>query len=108
VVVDGGRFDWANGNFPDFTEPDESYGGVRYADLGPVAFATRLRVQLLRDIGAALSPHNAFAFLQGLETLHVRIERHNENDLQVDQFQEKRPQIERVNLHRPKNYKSHA
>src|SRR5699024_3720098 len=107
VVVDGGRFDWANGNFPDFTEPDESYGGVRYADLGPVAFATRLRVQLLRDIGAALSPHNAFAFLQGLETLHVRIERHNENALQVAHFLEKHPQVEWVNFPGLKNHPSH-
>lgn len=107
VVVDGGRFDWANGKFPDFTEPDESYGGVRYADLGPVAFATRLRVQLLRDIGAALSPHNAFAFLQGLETLHVRIERHNENALQVAHFLEKHPQVEWVNFPGLKDHPSH-
>lgn len=107
VVVDGGRFNWANGNFPDFTEPDESYGGVRYADLGPVAFATRLRVQLLRDIGAALSPHNAFAFLQGLETLHVRIERHNENALQVARFLEQHPQVDWVNFPGLESHPSH-
>lgn len=107
VVVDGGRFNWANGKFPDFTEPDESYGGVRYADLGPVAFATRLRVQLLRDIGAALSPHNAFAFLQGLETLHVRIERHNENALQVARFLEQHPQVDWVNFPGLESHPSH-
>ena len=81
VVVDGGRFNWDNEKFPGFTEPDESYGGVRYADLGSVAFAIRLRVQLLRDTGASISPHNAFLLLQGLETLHVRLERHNENEI---------------------------
>lgn len=107
VVVDGGRFNWANGKFPDFTEPDDSYGGVRYADLGPVAFATRLRVQLLRDIGAALSPHNAFAFLQGLETLHVRIERHNENALQVARFLEQHPQVDWVNFPGLETHPSH-
>src|SRR5699024_10599780 len=71
VVIDSGRFDWTNGRFPGFTEPDESYGGLKYADLGPVAFAMKLRVQLLRDIGACISPNNAFLLLQGLETLHL-------------------------------------
>src|SRR5690625_1981601 len=68
VVVDGGKFPWNNGKFPGFTEPDESYNGLRFADVGAAAFATKLRVQLLRDTGAALSPQNAFQFLQGLET----------------------------------------
>lgn len=68
IVVDGGRFNWDNPKFPGFTEPDESYGGVCYKDLGAVAFAMKLRVQLLRDTGAAISPHNAFLLLQGLET----------------------------------------
>src|SRR5699024_11892143 len=70
IVVDGGRFNWDSDKFPGFTETDESYGGVRFADLGPMAFALRLRVQLLRDTGASISPHNAFLLVQGLETLH--------------------------------------
>lgn len=107
VVVDGGRFNWANGKFPDFTEPDESYGGVRYADLGGIAFAIRLRVQLLRDTGASISPHNAFLLLQGLETLHVRIERHNDNALKVAEFLQSHPQVEWVNFPGLKNHPSH-
>jgi len=98
VVVDGGRFNWDNDKFPGFTEPDESYGGVRFADLGPAAFATRLRVQLLRDTGASISPHNAFLLLQGLETLHVRIERHNENAIKVAEFLNSHPAVEWVNF----------
>lgn len=108
VVIDGGRFNWANGKFPEFTEPDESYGGVKYADLGPVAFALKLRVQLLRDTGAALSPHNAFSFLQGLETLHVRIERHNKNALTVAKYLQAHPQIEWVNFPGLEDHPSHA
>lgn len=107
IVVDGGRFNWANGKFPDFTTPDESYGGVKYADLGGVAFAIRLRVQLLRDTGAALSPQNAFSFLQGLETLHVRIERHNENALKVAAYLQNHPQVEWVNFPGLKDHPSH-
>lgn len=98
VVVDGGRFNWDHENFPGFTEPDESYGGVRYKDLGSVAFATRLRVQLLRDTGAAISPHNAFLLLQGLETLHVRVERHNENAIKVAKYLQNHPAVEWVNF----------
>lgn len=80
VVIDGGRFDWNNKKFPGFTEEDRSYNGLRYAqDVGAAAFITKLRVQLLRDLGACLSPQNAFLLLQGLETLHLRIERHTEN-----------------------------
>src|SRR5699024_5369810 len=107
VVVDGGRFNWANGKFPDFTEPDESYGGVRYADLGGIAFAIRLRVQLLRDTGASISPHNAFLLLQGLETLHVRIERHNDNALKVADYLQNHPQVEWVNFPGLKHHPSH-
>ncbi|MCM2590242.1 O-acetylhomoserine aminocarboxypropyltransferase/cysteine synthase [Rossellomorea marisflavi] len=80
VVIDGGKFDWNNKKFPGFTEEDRSYNGLRYAqDVGAAAFITKLRVQLLRDLGACLSPQNAFLLLQGLETLHLRIERHTEN-----------------------------
>ena len=85
LLVDGGNFDWAaSGKFPDFTEPDESYHGVRYtASFGNLAYIIKARVQLLRDLGAALSPFNAWLFLQGLETLGLRIERHSRNALQV-------------------------
>lgn len=108
VVVDGGRFNWANGKFPGFTEPDSSYGGVKYADLGAVAFALRLRVQLLRDTGASISPHNAFLLLQGLETLHVRIERHNENALKVAEYLQNHPAVEWVNFPGLEEHPSHA
>ncbi len=84
VVVDGGKFDWANGNFPGFTEPDPGYHGIRYAiDFGTLAFANKIRVQLLRDLGACLSPMNSFLLLQGLETLHLRMQRHCENAMAV-------------------------
>jgi O-acetylhomoserine (thiol)-lyase len=107
IVVDGGRFAWDNGKFPGFTEPDESYNGIRFADLGAAAFATKLRVQLLRDTGAALSPQNAFQFLQGLETLHLRIERHNKNALEVANYLEENPAVEWVNYPGLKNHPSH-
>jgi O-acetylhomoserine (thiol)-lyase len=88
LLVDGGNFDWAgSGKFPDFTEPDPSYHGVRYvAAFGNLAYIIKARVQLLRDLGAALSPFNAWLFLQGLETLGVRMERHSQNALAVAEF----------------------
>src|SRR5699024_808001 len=107
VVVDGGRFDWNHDRFPGFTEPDESYHGLRYADLGPVAFATKLRVQLLRDIGASLSPHSAFLLLQGLETLHLRIERHNDNAQKVAAFLQQHPAVDWVNYPGLEDHPSH-
>ena len=107
IVVDGGRFDWGNGKFPGFTEPDESYNGLRFIDVGPAAFATKLRVQLLRDIGACLSPHNAFLLLQGLETLHLRIERHNENAVKVAEYLQAHPAVEWVNFPGLENHPSH-
>ncbi|MFD1851952.1 PLP-dependent aspartate aminotransferase family protein [Oceanobacillus bengalensis] len=108
VVVDGGRFDWSNGKFPGFTEPDASYNGLKYADLGPSAFITKLRVQLLRDIGASLSPQNAFQFLQGLETLHVRIERHSKNTKEVASFLQNHPAVEWVNYPGLEDHPSHG
>ena len=108
VVVDGGRFNWDNPKFPGFTEPDESYGGVCFKDLGPMAFALKLRVQLLRDTGAAISPHNAFLLLQGLETLHVRIERHNSNALKTAEFLQNHPGVEWVNFPGLKDHPSHT
>ncbi|GGD21791.1 O-acetylhomoserine aminocarboxypropyltransferase/cysteine synthase family protein [Pontibacillus salipaludis] len=97
VVVDGGRFDWNHEKFPGFTEPDASYHGLRYGvDVGAAGFAIKLRVQLLRDIGACLSPHNAFHLLQGLETLHLRIERHVQNAKEIATYLENHPGVEWV------------
>lgn len=96
VVIDGGNFDYSNENLPSFNEPDPGYHGLKYADLGEVAFATKLRVQLLRDTGACLSPQNAYYFLLGLETLHLRIERHNENALKVANYLQEHPLVEWV------------
>lgn len=98
VVVDGGRFNWNTEKFPEFTEPDASYNGIRYAvDFGTLAFSTKIRVQLLRDFGASLSPQNAFNLIQGLETLHVRVERHNENAEKLAKFLMEHPAVEWVN-----------
>ncbi|MRX73092.1 aminotransferase class V-fold PLP-dependent enzyme [Bacillus lacus] len=97
VVIDGGRFNWNSDKFPGFTEPDPSYNGIRYAnDFGTLAFSTKLRVQLLRDFGSCLSPHNAFHLLQGLETLHLRIEKHTENALKIAEFLSSHPAVEWV------------
>ena len=94
VIVDSGKFDWTRGRFPDFTEPDPSYHGLRYVEaLGPLAYILKARVQLLRDVGAALSPFNAFLLLQGLETLGLRIERHSENALAVAEFLQQHPKV---------------
>jgi O-acetylhomoserine (thiol)-lyase len=99
VIVDGGKFDWkASGRFRDFVEPDPSYHGLSYVDaFGPVAFILKARVQGLRDTGAAMSPFNAFLFLQGLETLHLRMERHSQNALAVATHLASHPGIEWVN-----------
>ncbi|WJY26663.1 O-acetylhomoserine aminocarboxypropyltransferase/cysteine synthase family protein [Sporosarcina trichiuri] len=97
VVVDAGKFDWTQGRFPGFTEPDESYHGLRYGiDTANAAFATKLRVQGLRDFGPCLDPDSAFNFLQGLETLHLRIQRHGENARQVAEFLSSHPSVEWV------------
>lgn len=89
IIVDGGKFDWTGGKFPGLTEPDPSYNGIVYTEaVGPLAYIIKARVQLLRDMGATLSPFNAFLLLQGLETLHLRMERHSENALRVAQFLE--------------------
>jgi len=95
VVVDGGTFDWAgSGRFPDFVEPDPSYHGVSYTQAaGNLAFIIKLRVQGLRDLGPALSPFNSFLFLQGLETLPLRIARHSENALAVARWLEAQPAV---------------
>lgn len=98
VIVDSGKFSWeAGGKFPCITEPDPSYHGVRFTEAaGAAAFVTRIRAVLLRDTGATLSPFHAFLFLQGLETLSLRVERHVENALKVVQFLKNHPQVEKV------------
>ena len=100
VIVDSGKFAWNNGKFPEFTEPDPSYHGLKYWDtfgnfpgLGNVAFIIKVRVQLLRDLGAALSPFNAFLFLQGLETLPLRQRQHSENAIEVARFLKQHPLV---------------
>lgn len=97
VIVDGGTFDWTNGKFPGFTEPDPSYHGVVFADLGAPAYALKARVQLLRDLGSAPAPFNAFLIAQGLETLSLRVERHVENAEQVAQYLAGHPDVLSVN-----------
>ena len=99
LIVDSGKFDWkASGKFPQFTEPDYSYHGIVFADaVGPAAFITRARAILLRDTGSTLSPVSAFIFLQGLETLSLRVERHVANALKVVDFLSKHPKVARVN-----------
>jgi O-acetylhomoserine (thiol)-lyase len=98
VIIDSGRFDWAqSGRFPEFVEPDASYHGLQYAAaFGKLAYVIKARVQLLRDLGAALSPFNAWLLLQGLETLGVRIERHVANALAVAEFLAVHPRVESV------------
>ncbi|OLP63366.1 Methionine gamma-lyase [Bacillus pumilus] len=98
VIVDSGRFDWAaSDKFKGLTEPDPSYHGLTYTEaIGEAAYITKARVQLLRDLGAALSPFNSFLLLQGLETLHLRLERHSENALKTAQFLQEHPLIEWV------------
>ncbi|WP_067623652.1 homocysteine synthase [Alicyclobacillus acidiphilus] len=99
VIVDGGKFDWAaSGKFPGLTTPDPSYHGVVFSEaVGPIAYIIKARVQLLRDMGASLSPFNAFLLLQGLETLHLRMQRHSENALAVANFLETHPAVSWVN-----------
>jgi len=101
LIVDSGKFDWTGGNFPLIAGPDLSYHGVDFVDylapLGNLAYIIKARVTLLRDLGPALSPFNAFLLLQGLETLHLRIPRHGENALAVAEFLERHPQVDWVN-----------
>lgn len=99
VIVDSGKFDWeASGKFPSLTEPNPSYHGVSFTKaVGAAAFVTKIRAILLRDTGATLSPFHAFIFLQGLETLSLRVERHVENTLKVIDFLKNHPQVEKVN-----------
>ncbi|MGD1004152.1 MAG: O-acetylhomoserine aminocarboxypropyltransferase/cysteine synthase [Methanoregulaceae archaeon] len=115
VIVDSGKFSWNNGKFPEFTEPDPSYHGLKYWDafgnlpgLGNVAFVFKIRLSLMRDTGAVVSPFNAWLFLLGLETLHLRVPRHSENALAVAQFLKKHPKVAWVNYPGLPEHPSHT
>jgi O-acetylhomoserine (thiol)-lyase len=114
VIVDGGKFNWNNGKFPEFTEPDPAYHGVKYWDkfgnfpsFGNVAFSFKARLQLLRDIGPTLSPFNAFLFIQGIETLPIRQRKHSENALKVAHFLQLHPLVTWVNYPGLQTHPSH-
>ena len=110
IIVDSGRFDWkASGKFPQFTEPEASYHGIVFADAcGPAAYITRARATLLRDTGSTLSPVSCFIFLQGLETLSLRIERHVANALKVADFLSAHPKVAKVNHPSLPDHPDHA
>ncbi|MBI1390893.1 MAG: aminotransferase class V-fold PLP-dependent enzyme [bacterium] len=104
ILIDSGKFNWGNGKFPMFSEPDPSYHGLNiwetfgdFPGMGNIAFAIKARVQLLRDLGPAMSPFNAFLFLQGLETLHLRMERHSQNAMKVAEFLKGHAKVSWVN-----------
>jgi O-acetylhomoserine (thiol)-lyase len=114
VIVDGGKFNYGNGKFPEFTDPDPSYHGLKFWEvfgnfpgLGNVAFIIKARVQLLRDLGSCLSPFNSFLFLQGLETLALRQERHSENALKVAKYLKTNPSVSWVNYPGLPDHPSH-
>ncbi len=112
VIVDSGKFDWNNGKFPELTEPNPSYHGMKFYEhfqgVGNVSYILKARVTLLRDMGPCMSPFNAFMFLQGLETLHLRAPRHAENALAVAQFLEGHDAVKWVNYPGLKSHKDHA
>lgn len=97
VIVESGKFNWKNGKFRDFIEPDIHYNGIVFGDLGGMAFTTKIRAQILRDTGACISPFNSFLLLQGIETLSLRVERHVENTRKVVEYLNSHPKIEWVN-----------
>jgi O-acetylhomoserine (thiol)-lyase len=108
VIVDSGNFNWDNGRYPELTEPDPSYHGIKYVEaLGPIAYIIKARVQFLRDLGGCLSPFNAFLFIQGLETIHLRVPRHCENALKVATFLEENDLVEWVNYPGLKSHPDH-
>jgi len=108
VIVDGGKFPWDNGKFPGFTEPDPSYNGLEiYPTLGELSFILKARIQMLRDYGPALSPFNSFLFLQGLETLPLRMERHSTNAQAVAEFLHGHPKVNWVNYPGLDDHPSH-
>ncbi|MFM7894836.1 MAG: PLP-dependent transferase, partial [Flavobacterium sp.] len=96
--IDAGNFDWSNGKFPEFTEPSAGYHGLKYYEvLGAASFIAKVRIEGLRDLGASLSPFNAFQIIQGLETLSIRIKKHSENALELAKWLQKRPEVAWVN-----------
>ena len=98
VIIDAGNFDWSNGKFPEFTEPSAGYHGLKYYEvLGAASFIARVRIEGLRDLGASLSPFNAFQIIQGLETLAIRIKKHSENALELAKWLQKRSEVAWVN-----------
>lgn len=110
VIIEKGDFNWGNGKFPELTEPDPSYHGMKFFEtFGPMqlAYILKVRTQLLRDLGGAMSPFNAFLFLQGLETLHLRMERHSSNALAVAQFLSSHPKVSWVNYTGLENHPSY-
>ncbi|HVB21740.1 MAG TPA: homocysteine synthase [Ktedonobacteraceae bacterium] len=108
VIVDGGTFDWTNGRFPGLVEPDPSYHGLRYVEaLGPIAYIIKARVQLMRDLGAATTPFNSWLFLQGLETLPLRMERHSQNALKIAEFLEGHENVDWVSYPGLKSHPQH-
>jgi O-acetylhomoserine (thiol)-lyase len=115
LVVDGGTFDWkAPGRFPEFTTPDPSYHGLVYTDVfneanfvANIAYIIKLRVQLLRDMGAAMNPFNAFMFINGLETLPLRMERHSQNAMSVAQYMTEHPKVSWINYPGQAGYPAH-
>jgi len=108
VIIDGGKFNWGNGKFPELVDQDESYNGVQYVkDFGEKAYITKARVQMLRDFGMTLSPFNAFLFHKGLETLHLRMERHCENALKLAEFLENHKDVEWVSYPKLESHESY-
>jgi len=110
VIIDSGKFDWAaSGKFPGFTEPAEGYHGLRFSEtFGPIAFAIKARVEILRDLGSCLAPQNAFLLLQGLETLSLRVERHCSNALALARWLEQNPAVEWVSYPGLESHQSHT
>lgn len=109
VVIDGGSFDWSNGNFPEFTDPNPGYHGLKlFETFGNLSFIIKARVEMLRDLGPALSPHNAHAFITGLETLHLRMAKHSENALTVAKFLRSHPAVEWVLYPGFDDHRTHA
>ncbi len=98
IIIDSGKFNWDNGRYPELTEPDPSYHGIKYVEsFGNIAYIIKARTQYLRDLGACMSPFNAFLFLQGLETIHLRVPRHCENALKLAQWLDKQNSVQWVN-----------